>query len=985
MNQDLNDQYILEQVTDGIFIAEANARIIYVNPAFCQLLGRARDEIIGGDMAAFFDTATGDGATVPFMGLSRGEARTLACSLIRPDGMTVPVEIAARMGPDCSLQGVVRQNPARTEGTQTPGDSGELLREILDNTPIALYKRNYRLDIYEYISPAITTITGYTPAEIHRLSSEEVSKMLHPEDKRRTRAELEALFAQGGGKCVLEYRFFHKDGRIRYARDVARIFTDPEGRPLWGIGSVQDVTETRLAEARAREQAETFRTLTENSIDVIMRFDREGRHLYASPAVEGETGIPAEKFIGRTHEELGFPPDICALAENAIHAVFAAGAMQRVEFKLPNGSYIDWVLMPEYDARGNVKSVITSSRNITARRQAEDALKRSEAFLHGIFAAAPLGIALARGRVISKVNQGLCRLTGYSEEELIGTPTRIFYFDSSEYERAGQALYRDDTQSMSWSVESTWRRKDGTAIDVLLNGTTTNAGEPGGDWALTAIDITERKHAEAAMKTLYDLSLSLNSNTDLQHGMDYILEAALRFRGIDCGGIYLADPASGALVLHAHRGLSPEFAAHISHYPPDSPNVRMAMTGMTYHGASGDIDLMTDEVIAKEQLRSLAIIPIMHRGDLIAMLKLASHSHDSIPPGTGISLEMMALQIGNALLRLRADAALRESEARYRTIFENTGTSMILIEPDMSISMVNNEFVRRTGYSREEVLGSFKWMELIHPDDLSFMVDQHLTRHRSPGLALPSYEFRYRTKSGEPRHALFTIAMLPDAGKSIASIIDITERKRAEERMESALGEKVILLKEVHHRVKNNMQVIVSLLGLQTSHISNERDRELVMDIENSVRSMALVHEKLYRSENFSEIDMREYVRDLLFHMFQCHAGISERVQSRMDVGAIRLNIEEAVPCGLLINELLSNAFKYAFPSDRAGAISVSLVMEGGSRILRVADDGVGLPMDTDFSRPGTLGLKLIGALTRQLGGRMEISRDGGTAYTIRF
>jgi two-component sensor histidine kinase len=215
--------------------------------------------------------------------------------------------------------------------------------------------------------------------------------------------------------------------------------------------------------------------------------------------------------------------------------------------------------------------------------------------------------------------------------------------------------------------------------------------------------------------------------------------------------------------------------------------------------------------------------------------------------------------------------------------------------------------------------------------------------------------------------------------------LDITERKQAEEKLRESLHEKEVLLKEVHHRVKNNLQVVSSMLSLQSMNASDPAMIRQLQESQDRVRSMALIHEKLYRSGDLARINFEEYVRSLTAYLVRTYSRQGQRIELRLDVSDIPLGIDHAIPCGLIINELVSNALKYAFPADRAGTITVSIRQGGGRYTLFVGDDGVGMPVQVDYRNHSSLGLQLVNTLVSQLEGNITMSTEKGTAFTIQF
>ena len=215
---------------------------------------------------------------------------------------------------------------------------------------------------------------------------------------------------------------------------------------------------------------------------------------------------------------------------------------------------------------------------------------------------------------------------------------------------------------------------------------------------------------------------------------------------------------------------------------------------------------------------------------------------------------------------------------------------------------------------------------------------------------------------------------------------EIEERKSAEERLRASLAEKEVLLREIHHRVKNNLQIISSLLDLQFSKTDDEETLLALRSSQDRINSMALVHEKLYRTSDISRIDFAGYVESLIGHLSGSHMADPEQISFRMEIADVKLPIDKAIPCGLIINELVSNSLKHAFPEGRKGSVAIRLHADDrGVVTLAVADDGVGLPPGMDFRNTDSMGLQLVNMLTSQLHGEISFSGGEGTAFTITF
>jgi PAS domain S-box-containing protein len=215
---------------------------------------------------------------------------------------------------------------------------------------------------------------------------------------------------------------------------------------------------------------------------------------------------------------------------------------------------------------------------------------------------------------------------------------------------------------------------------------------------------------------------------------------------------------------------------------------------------------------------------------------------------------------------------------------------------------------------------------------------------------------------------------------------ELAERKRAEATVKASLKEKEVLLQEIHHRVKNNLQVISSLLSLQAGYIEDRQVLGALDDSQHRIRSMALIHQKLYQSADLAQIDFGDYIQDLAGYLFRAQGGHTRNIELNIQTDVVHLNIDTAMPCGLILNELISNSLKHAFPNGRRGEIAVTCLCPAGDQIvLTVGDDGVGLPAGLDLQDTGTLGLELVKSLTEQLGGALQLNNIHGTEFSVAF
>lgn len=216
---------------------------------------------------------------------------------------------------------------------------------------------------------------------------------------------------------------------------------------------------------------------------------------------------------------------------------------------------------------------------------------------------------------------------------------------------------------------------------------------------------------------------------------------------------------------------------------------------------------------------------------------------------------------------------------------------------------------------------------------------------------------------------------------------EIEQRKHAQEQINNSLKEKETLLREIHHRVKNNMQIISSILKLESSSLNDKKSIDMYMDIQNRIITMSLIHEKLYNSGDLARIDFKDYIKDLVTSLFETYGFNTGKVALNINVENVSLGINSAIPCGLIINEIVSNSLKYAFPGERTGEIKINLrSIEGNHIELLMSDNGIGLPKDMEINKTESWGLRLISILAeKQLQGELALNRFNGTEFKIKF
>jgi two-component sensor histidine kinase/ligand-binding sensor domain-containing protein/PAS domain-containing protein len=338
--------------------------------------------------------------------------------------------------------------------------------------------------------------------------------------------------------------------------------------------------------------------------------------------------------------------------------------------------------------------------------------------------------------------------------------------------------------------------------------------------------------------------------------------------------------------------------------------------------------------------------------------------------------------------RTRLEDALRETERRQNAVIQLMPVVLYGADSTGSVDAVwmSDNSKRVTGFSADRFMQEKNfWSARIHPDDRA-AVTAHLAVLQSGRCS----EAEYRWKCADDTYHWFfdhvvSVQRRPDGGiEHFGILVDVTQRRNSEEEIRASLREKDALLREVHHRTKNNLAIITSLLSLQSANVADKGIREVLRDAENRVRSMAAIHELLYQSNSLAAIDFGTYIKDLVARLLRTYA--LPAVSFEVDIRGIFLDVGAAIPCALIVNELVTNACKYAFVGGRKGKIHISMVKgTDDEHLLTVVDDGVGLPRPVDPATTSTLGLKLVHILASQLGGTAVLSSANGVRCEVTF
>ena len=700
-----------------------------------------------------------------------------------------------------------------------------------------------------------------------------------------------------------------------------------------------------------QEPAERERAILEVIPDMFFVFAGDGNIIDYKPAGDQEPLLSPEHLIGKGVEEI-FPPETAAGIGESIRQTLLSGTEQTFHYSLPQDGNTR-----HYEARTipfGEKEVLAIVRDITDQIRADEIIRLGEERFRNLFdqTADALFIHDSGGRILN-VNMAACKSLGYTSEEILNKNISTFAeaFTAERLER----LTADLQIGEAATFEGTHRRKDGTTHPVSVRIVIFQSGEEKLYLAATR-DISGLKQTEKDFEESENRYRRLFENNPLPM---YIYDV-MSLRILEVNEAFIARYGYGRdeILNRTIRDIRPDDEVHRL-----VPHLRELEQGMVYTGVWKH--LKKDGTVIDVDITSTDF-PYGNAGARLVLCKDITE-------------------------KIRFEEELKESETRYRKLFEDNPMPMMIVEPETLRFLAVNEAAEvHYGWTRNEFL-EMTVKDIRPAEDIEAAVGY--IREMEPGLDKVGV-WRHRKKDGSVIHVDITSHSLTYLGKKaqLALCQDVTERvetekvnRRNEERIRSSLREKEILLREVHHRVKNNLQVISGLLNLQAQHITDPGAREVYKESQNRVITMGLIHEELYQSKDLAQVDFAAYIQNLASILLASY-GKEHTVALLIDAEHIEMIVDTAIPCGLIVNEIITNSLKHAFPEDANGEVKVDFRSVGDDTYqLTISDNGVGFPEDFDFRGSSSLGLQLVTVMTDMLGGTIELNRENGSAFTITF
>ena len=806
-----------------------------------------------------------------------------------------------------------------------------------------------------HVSQEALELHGFECAD--ELVGRSAFELIAPEDHERAMANLEKTLKDGSVRHV-EYTLLKKD-QSRFIGELnAALIKDTDGNPRALIATVRDITRRKQAE---KEKDKILHNLNERvkelsffySIDEFIRKNMSTEEIlekivYVIPKswqypeiTEScityrnkeyktnnfkETEWMQKADIPVDNEKVGIV-EVCYLEERPTED---GGPFLKEEWKL-------------------ITAIAERLGEIIEHRKAEEQMQESEKRFRSLFETAPSVIVLlSPDHRILEFNPEAERIYGLKREDILGKD----YFELFLPENIQNAVAADMENVLKGkptrSFENVVITHDGSEhlltwnVNCLFDSENRSTGI-----IAVGLDITERKKAEEALQA------SEEKYRDLVENLNDVIYA------VNTDGVVTYVSPSIEMFLEykpseviGHHFREFFYQEDLSYLTKNFQNILLG------HDAANEYRVMTKS------------------GDMRWMRT------SSRPVFTGTRVTGVQGVLSDVTDRKKAEEQIRTLSSAV----EQSTDGIAIGSMGSILTYVNETFAQMHGYSPEEMVG----MTIAHLHNREQMDEykSKISTVKTEGSWMG--EIGHIRKDGTPFPALVALTLLRDDKGNPTGILevirDITDRKKAEEQIKASLKEKEVLLREIHHRVKNNLQVVSSLLSLQSNTLTDDNMREVFNESQNRIRSMALVHENLYQGENLANIDFRKYIEALASGLLQSYGGDANKVTLSIIIDDISLGIDIAIPCGLIINELVANSLKHAFPHGRKGEIKIELHSVDNTFELIVSDNGRGIPENIDFKNTESLGLMLVTILAEdQLDGEITLEREGGTTFHVTW
>lgn len=959
-------QALIEQQTEMITRWKKDGTFTYVNDVFCEFFGKTRDQLLGKTFIPPMPVDDLERFSKFFMQLDKDSpVGNFTHRVIMPDGEIrwlrwTDTAIFDESGNIKEIQTVGRDITARKKAEDALKQSEEKYRRLIENTNVIAWEFDIQNNKYSYVSQQAERILGYSLAEWYK--EEFWFEIVHEDDKVWAK-KFSNEKVTAGISHEFEYRVISKDGSVKWFRDITTV--DKYGDNYISLhGILIDITDRKIIEEKSKQNELQLSILFENAPIGMALQNMDGKFLKVNSSFCKTSGYSNEELLTMNFRQLTHPDDletdVKMLNDCISNGTMSYNLTKRYIHKNGKIIFVSLHISVICDTDNKPSQIIAQVVDITEKITAEEKLKETEFRLSTVINNLPNIIFYDNYRGQPRIAENVVNILGYTSEEL-GASQDLFLSlihpeDNSRVER-GQIVWDTVKEKGYHKKEYRIKNKWGKYLwfeDLMY----LVKGQDKNYIVGFMIDVTERKEREEKLNlTQTRLSAVLKNLSNVaiyEYGEDvnFISENIKDILGYSAEDFMKDKDFFSRLIL--------------------ADDIKKYDEAVFNWIKSGSKDVHS------------SIIRVTDKNGNIKWLE--DHMFEVKPENAKKYFSGIMIDITS---QKTTEEKYKETESRLSAILKNL-PKVVIYQAMGDKDFISDNIEDMIGYTPAEVLKEkFFFGKLMPEEDVESVRNSLKQWHQKGEKEVLVMEFRLKKKNGEHvwvEDHMFKV--MTEAGMPYLSgiLIDITERKQVEQKVSQSLKEKELLLKEIHHRVKNNLQVVSSLLKLQQSYVTDKNTHDILLDSQNRVRSMALVHQKLYQSKDFSQIDFKEYVMQLAQQLSNVFRQKSNDVQIDITSNDTNLSIDLAIPCGLIINELVSNSLKYAFPEERNGTINIEINnCENGICRLIVKDNGVGFPEELNFRNTSTLGLQLVNTLVGQIDGTIEMDTHNGTIFTILF
>lgn len=1000
----LYNRSLIEASLDPLVTIGPDGKITDVNQATASITGYVRDELIGTDFSDYFTQPekAKEGYQQVF---KEGYVRDYFLKIRHKNGTITPVLYNASLYRDKSgnVAGVfaaARDITQRQKADEKIHEIMENFRAIADNASEGILIAAGE-GLHVYANQMAAEITGYTIEELLKTS---ITDLAHPDKKKELIERYKTRLSGETLSQTHETIIVRKDKKV-IPVELTGAITVWQGQAA-DLVIIRDITERKQAE---KEQMRLNRNLKAigNCNQTLLRAidettllkeicriicDEAGYRLAWVGYAEHNKGKPIRPvawagfdsgYIANTklswsdETERGRGPAgivirsgeivyIQDFATDALMAPWRKSALQhgyrsgialplkdknRTVFGVlliyspePNAITKDEIWLME-ELAGNLAFGITSLREQAELKRVKEELNLASLYNRSLIEAGldPL-VTIGPDGKITDVNKATAKVTGYSRDKIIGTDFSNYFTEPKKAEKGYQQVFK---KGFVRDYPLKIQHKTGQVTPVLYNASVykDESGDVAGVFA-AARDITEHLKSEEKIQMLANI---------VESSDDAIISKSLEGR--------ITSWNKGAELIY---GYSTEevMGKDISILAPSH--------------LTDEIKQFIEKIKNGERILHYETVRVRKDGEKINVSLTLSPIWDT--SGVLVGISTIARDITQ---RKKTDDAILQAKEEWEHTFDSVPDLIAILDTNFRVVRANKAMANRLNVDPEEAIG-LTCYNAVH--------GLNAPPSFCPYLKLLEDGQEHTAEVHEDRMGgdfIVSVSPLHDSDGNLVGSVhvarDITDRKKAEDKIKKSLEEKEVLLSEIHHRVKNNMQIISSLLNLQSQYVASAETVDVLQESQDRVKAMAAIYEKLSQSNDLTKINFESYIQSLIQGLFYSHRIKEGQINPIIKIENIMLNIETAIPCGLIISELVSNSLKHAFPEGKEGKLCVSIKSHDNKYKMKISDDGIGFPENIDFKNTDTLGLKLVNTLVNQIDGEVTLDRSHGTEYTIIF